>query len=1302
MMHSASAPSPRGGLLRGLSLLTVTLLTLHGPQALARVIQVGPSSPEQDLQTAIDGSGDGDVILVHPGVYELERSLNFEGRKITVQSVQGPEVTVLRMASSGDDSRGSSVVVFNHQESHDSVLEGFTLEGGQGVGSLTRLGGGIYIRDASPLIRNCRIQDNESTLGGGIYLYNSRARIQDCELTSNRAGQHGGGVYVHGGEVELVALEARNNIAHLGGGGVTAAGSSVVNLEGSRLEGNRSAVGGGIELRDAATGQVVSSLVVGNRADEGAGIQAESSSEIVLVGSTVATNETALGAAVQVGPRVRARIVNSILAENSGVSLHLAPESIGTHQLTSSLIDRTSGFLPDAARSQVIVHRPHFIRPGHFETVQGESDPVWVSGDYRLASDSPAIDAATTSPPGGVEVPAVDLDRKIRARWNGMDIGAHEYSDSKVPEERLQLRLDTPVVFVEREHEAVRVIARRDRAIETASRGRLVLLETSGEVVPLVDAEAPGAPPETPTDVMDPDVNADGTLVVFAGFSPSEQSWRIYQVGIDGAGLRQVTSDTRTIDLDRYGETGAEFEKFDDLDPCFLPDGGICFVSTRYVGSAPDHRQRATNLYVLDAGADSARRLTSERFGADTPIVDPTTGLIVYSRWWRSNRFDLEAEGSQGTGLSIDPIPLGGEPDADVDQPSVPVGSPGYGGEVSVPRPGNGNTASRFVPSGFSEERLRQVDEDEFPGVNSWFLATIRPDGTDMKMLTGFHLDREATQAYRPSFQEDGKALALFLPVTPLLGQPGVFGLRRFDRGPSFPEALGGPQRFAGSSTSRQQDFEDRQAPNFDFVYSSAEPLAGSPILVTGAFRDVENRQLPDPSDYNLFVQEESGTPVVAYQGEDGLSVLDAVWVRSRPTPPVVAIENTHSMRDDSPQDPGQAHREGGTFRFTVENIWANAEVDVPIPNAPTFGSQALFIEFYMAPQRLSFIVPDMPLLLHRQKVPLDGRVSVELPASVPLFEMLRLEDGTVAQGRDGQIFHVGGMNFARAGSEGKCIGCHAGHSMVEVPEDPSVFNLAPSAVVKASSMLISRQVGLRLRPEFLVDRSTNARVSDWASQPGDERPTVQFNWDVPVRMDEVVLHGVRESVPGRPDASVNFRVEEVRVRVLDTRGWNDIVVHSGVLSTGGLDETGMAFSLDGAVGDRLEIEVTRVAGSFLEGSQAAFSEVQVLGSVISEEPFHYLRADADCNGQVEMNDPLSTLSYLFLEGSAPCCEAASDANGDGSLNISDPITTLHYLYLGGTAPPAPFPSCGPHVQVHALDDLGCEQPTEPSECQGG
>ena len=161
---------------------------------------------------------------------------------------------------------------------------------------------------------------------------------------------------------------------------------------------------------------------------------------------------------------------------------------------------------------------------------------------------------------------------------------------------------------------------------------------------------------------------------------------------------------------------------------------------------------------MVDVDGGNLQRITTERFGADTPTVEPTTGRIVYSRWWRTAQARADLIGAR-------------------DLEDILPGSPGY------------STAALKV----SEFAINGIDEEDFPGINSWFLAGIDPDGTDLEMYSGFRLDREMTQAYRPSFLESGDVLALFIPKTPLLGYPTGNGLRVFSQGIESAHRVGRP-----------------------------------------------------------------------------------------------------------------------------------------------------------------------------------------------------------------------------------------------------------------------------------------------------------------------------------------------------------------------------------------------------------------------------------------------------------------------------------------------------------------------------
>src|SRR5262245_6343566 len=70
------------------------------------------------IQVAIDRSVDGDVVIVASGTYR--ENIDFRGKRITIQSESGPEVTII------DGGRSGTVVRFVTREDGNSVLKGFT------------------------------------------------------------------------------------------------------------------------------------------------------------------------------------------------------------------------------------------------------------------------------------------------------------------------------------------------------------------------------------------------------------------------------------------------------------------------------------------------------------------------------------------------------------------------------------------------------------------------------------------------------------------------------------------------------------------------------------------------------------------------------------------------------------------------------------------------------------------------------------------------------------------------------------------------------------------------------------------------------------------------------------------------------------------------------------------------------------------------------------------------------------------------------------------------------------------------
>jgi hypothetical protein len=124
------------------------------------------------------------------------------------------------------------------------------------------------------------------------------------------------------------------------------------------------------------------------------------------------------------------------------------------------------------------------------------------------------------------------------------------------------------------------------------------------------------------------DLSCDARRVVFSYKKPGK-GYRIYEVGIDGEGLRQLTFDE---------PDEAEMQKkyghgFDDMEPCYLPTGRIMFASTRCRrGVLCVNSFTVTALHVMDAGGRNLRCVSGNTVNEFTPTV-MDDGRVLYTRW---------------------------------------------------------------------------------------------------------------------------------------------------------------------------------------------------------------------------------------------------------------------------------------------------------------------------------------------------------------------------------------------------------------------------------------------------------------------------------------------------------------------------------------------------------------------------------------------------------------------------------------------------------------------------------------------
>lgn len=134
----------------------------------------------------------------------------------------------------------------------------------------------------------------------------------------------------------------------------------------------------------------------------------------------------------------------------------------------------------------------------------------------------------------------------------------------------------------------------------------------TGKVVHLVDDPRGG--------VRDPQMHYDGKKILFSYRKGGSEYYHLCEINLDGTGLKQLTGGP-----------------YDDIEPAYLPDGGIIFPSTRCNGWVPCGYYITMVLFRCNGQGKSIRKLSSNITPENTPWVLPD-GRVLYMRWEYVNR----------------------------------------------------------------------------------------------------------------------------------------------------------------------------------------------------------------------------------------------------------------------------------------------------------------------------------------------------------------------------------------------------------------------------------------------------------------------------------------------------------------------------------------------------------------------------------------------------------------------------------------------------------------------------------------
>ncbi|MEG0454442.1 MAG: formylglycine-generating enzyme family protein, partial [Bacteroides sp.] len=126
--------------------------------------------------------------------------------------------------------------------------------------------------------------------------------------------------------------------------------------------------------------------------------------------------------------------------------------------------------------------------------------------------------------------------------------------------------------------------------------------------------------PTNGSSVPDLRLHWDADRVMFTMNEPGDHHWQVYEVGIDGKNLKQITNGSK--------------EDLDYFDACYLPNGKIMVLSNVGGQGVPcvNGSDQVGNLCLFDPKTKEMRRLTFDQDANWGPVM-MHNGKVMYTRW---------------------------------------------------------------------------------------------------------------------------------------------------------------------------------------------------------------------------------------------------------------------------------------------------------------------------------------------------------------------------------------------------------------------------------------------------------------------------------------------------------------------------------------------------------------------------------------------------------------------------------------------------------------------------------------------
>jgi len=348
----------------------------------------------ETIQDAINKSNNGEIIAVDSGLYEGFLFKDINNISLKLIAISGASRTFI------DGKKEKSAIIVENNTNSTIEIDGFTIQNGY-----ANKGGGLYIKNASPTIKNSRIINNEAGLpntiesgtsagmGGGVYIFDNSAPVfTNVEVSNNTAALYGGGFYIDSSVGTTTAIITRSminkNISYKYGGGFYIGGDGSGHY---------------------ANPKISSSIISENISVYDGGGFYFNQSQGILYGATITKNSTqnGYGDGIFHNSSRNIYIENSILWSN-GREIEGERQNV---RISYSDINQTStGF---GSFSNNLKLDPKFKNSA--------------KGDYHLQDTSPCINK-------GDEVKSFDkyylfdMDNKPRFYSTALDMGAYEWN----------------------------------------------------------------------------------------------------------------------------------------------------------------------------------------------------------------------------------------------------------------------------------------------------------------------------------------------------------------------------------------------------------------------------------------------------------------------------------------------------------------------------------------------------------------------------------------------------------------------------------------------------------------------------------------------------------------------------------------------------------------------------------------------------------------------------------------------------------------------------------------------------------